>query len=137
MAERTTHLNLDPRTRDSRKIHVRAARWYATVELNRDKYVDAATSLGHDPELPTAFLEAVDRVRDACTDRIWYDGYPGSFSWGGGSRWVTLFVQFPYVDAAVEALRAAESIATTANSTRSPNDWPCPWMTGLLRASES
>ncbi|MCP3820320.1 ESCO1/2 family N-acetyltransferase [Streptomyces sp. A3M-1-3] len=140
MAERTTHLNPDPRTRDSRKIHVRAARWYASVELDRDAYVDTASSLGHDPELPAAFIEAVDRARDASVDRIWYDGYPGSFACGGGSRWVTLFVQFPYVEAAVEALRAAEldrdysRLHTLADRLALPvDDWLAPGERELIR----
>ncbi|QLH21838.1 GNAT family N-acetyltransferase [Streptomyces sp. Rer75] len=108
MTERTAYLDPDPRDWRTRKIRVRFHRWYATVDLDRDGYVDAATSLGRDPELSTAYKDAVDRVRDASIDRIWYDGYPGDFSWGSGPRWVTLFVQFPHVEATVEALRVAE-----------------------------
>ncbi|WP_406331748.1 hypothetical protein [Streptomyces sp. NBC_00203] len=108
MTERTTHLDPDPRDWRSRKILVRPHRWYATVELDRDGYVDTAASQGHDPELPAAYREAVDRARDAYIDRIWYDGYSGDFSWGDGPRWVTLFVPFPHVKATVEALRVAE-----------------------------
>lgn len=60
------------------------------------------------PELPTAFVEAIDRARDAFIERIWHDGYPSGFSDGQGPRWVTLFVQFPHLEATVETLRIAE-----------------------------
>ncbi|MGD3111335.1 hypothetical protein [Streptomyces sp. YGL11-2] len=108
MTERTTYLDPDPRDWRSRKICVRASRWYATVNLDRDGYVDAAISLGHAPKLPAAYTGAHDRARDASIDRIRYDGYPGGFSWGNGPRYVDLLVQFPHVEAAVEALRVAE-----------------------------
>ncbi|WP_143832085.1 hypothetical protein, partial [Nocardiopsis sp. CNR-923] len=108
MTERTTFLDPDPRDWRSRKMHVRPLRWYATVVLDRDGYVDAANARGHDAELPAAYKEAVDRALSAFTDRIWYDGYPGDFSYGDGPRWVTLFVPYPHVEAAVKALRAAE-----------------------------
>lgn len=71
MTERTTYLDRDPCHWRSRKIRVRASRWYATVVLDRDSYVDAATSLGHDPELPDAYREALDRAWEASTERIW------------------------------------------------------------------
>ncbi|MGA5559752.1 GNAT family N-acetyltransferase [Streptomyces platensis] len=108
MTERTIYLDPDPRDWRSRKICVRATRWYAKIGLDRDGYVDSTSSRRDDPELPTAYTEAVDRARDASIDRIWYDGFPGSFSCGNGPRWVDLFVQFPHVEATVEALRLAE-----------------------------
>ncbi|MEU9970734.1 hypothetical protein [Streptomyces malaysiensis] len=46
MTERTIYLDRDPNNWRSRKIHVQASRWYATIVLDRDNYVDAATSLG-------------------------------------------------------------------------------------------
>ncbi len=45
MTERTMYLDRDPRDWRCRKIDVWASRWYATVTLDRDSYVDAATSL--------------------------------------------------------------------------------------------
>ncbi|MFF4490984.1 GNAT family N-acetyltransferase [Streptomyces sp. NPDC001544] len=108
MTPRTTHLDPDLRGWRSRKIRVQYYRWYATVEVDRDGYVDTAPSLGHDPELPATYREAADTARSAAIDRIYYDGYPGNFSWTNGSRWVTLFVPFPHVEATVEALRVAE-----------------------------
>ncbi|WP_329112135.1 hypothetical protein [Streptomyces sp. NBC_01353] len=108
MTERTTYLDPDPRDWRSRKIGVRASRWYSTVTLDRDGYVDAANSRGDDSQLPAAYEEAVERARNASIDRIWCDGYPGEFWFAGGPRWVTLYVQFPHVEAAVEALRLAE-----------------------------
>lgn len=79
MTERTTYLDRDPSDWRSRTIRVRASRWYATVVLDRDSYVDAATSLAHDSDLPDAYAKAVDTARDASIDRIGYDGYPGNF----------------------------------------------------------
>ncbi|MFD9393005.1 GNAT family N-acetyltransferase [Streptomyces sp. NPDC060000] len=108
MTERTIYLDRNARPSESRKITVRAYRWYASVELDRDNYVDATTTRGQEPELPSAYKEALDRVRLASTDRIWYDGYPGSFSWGEGARWITLPVQFSQVEATIQALRLAE-----------------------------
>ncbi|MEU6221100.1 hypothetical protein ABZ845_26865 [Streptomyces sp. NPDC047022] len=108
MTERTIYLDPDRRDPRSRRVSIRALRWYATVTLDRDGYVDAQTSLGHDVELPAAYCVAVDEVREAAVDRIWYDGYPGEFWWGNGPRWVTVHVSFPHVEETVEALRAAE-----------------------------
>jgi GNAT superfamily N-acetyltransferase len=140
MTERTTYLDPDPRDWRSRKIRVRPHRWYATVELDRDGYVDTATSQGHDPELPAAYSEAVARARDAYIDRIWYDGYSGDFSWGNGPRWVTLFVPFPHVEATVEALRSAEldhdysRLHALADSLALPvDDWLAPGERELIR----
>ncbi|MFD4864604.1 GNAT family N-acetyltransferase [Streptomyces sp. NPDC058412] len=108
MTERTIHLDPEPRDWRSRKIRVRPSRWYATVELDRDGYVTAERSRGRVRELPAAYVDAVHRVRSASIDCIWYDGYSEGFSWGGEPGWVTLFVQFPHVEAAVSALRIAE-----------------------------
>ncbi|MGP8304523.1 hypothetical protein ACTPOK_42935 [Streptomyces inhibens] len=94
MTERIAYLDPDPRNPRSRKIRVQASRWYATVELDRDGHVDAATLLGHDSELPAAFIEAVGRARDASIDRTWCDDYSGYVMSGDGPSWVTLGVQF-------------------------------------------
>ncbi|MGW5099196.1 GNAT family N-acetyltransferase [Streptomyces sp. NPDC004100] len=107
MTERTIYLDPDTR-RLSRKINVRAHRWYATVEVDRDNYVDAATARGQEAELPSAYKEALDRVRLASTDRIWCDGYPGDFSWAESARWITVPTQFSQVEPTIEALRVAE-----------------------------
>ncbi|WP_405389600.1 GNAT family N-acetyltransferase [Streptomyces sp. NBC_01102] len=140
MTERTTYLDSGPRDRHARKIKVRASRWYATVELDRDEYVYVATSRGHDAALPAAFTEAVDRLRDAAVDRIWYDGYPRGFSYGTGPSSVILFVQFRYVDAAVAALRAAEldrdygELHALADRLTLPvDDWLAPGERELVR----
>ncbi|WP_411084513.1 GNAT family N-acetyltransferase [Streptomyces sp. cmx-18-6] len=108
MTERTICLDADPRDWRSRKIGVRPSRWYATVELDRDGYVDAATARGDSAELPAAYDEAVDRVRSAAVDRLWYEGYTGDFVWTSGPRWITLCAPYPEVEAAIEGLRVAE-----------------------------
>ncbi|MBV9025118.1 MAG: GNAT family N-acetyltransferase [Streptomycetaceae bacterium] len=140
MTERTTYLDPDPRDWRSRKIRVRASHWYATVELDRDGYVDAATSRGHDPELPADYREAVGRVRDASIDRIWYNGYPGDFFGADGPHWVTLNVPFPHVEATVEGLRVAEldhdyhSLHALADRLALPvEDWLAPGERELIR----
>lgn len=79
MSERTGHLDTGPRDWHCRKIHIRAHRWYARVELDRDGYVDAVSSRGGTAELPTAFTDAVEQVQAPAVDRFWYDGYPGGF----------------------------------------------------------
>jgi len=106
VTERRIYLDSDRRSPSARKITVRATRWYAVVEVDRDGYVDAMT--GREAVLPPAYTEAIDRVREASIDRIWCDGYEGGFSWGKGPRWITLYVQFPHVEVTVEALRSAE-----------------------------
>ncbi|CAM5469320.1 ESCO1/2 family N-acetyltransferase [Streptomyces viridifaciens] len=108
MTERTIYLDPDRHDPSSRRINVRAHRWYATVELDRDGYVDALTRRGDSPDLPTAYTEAVTRAQNTSIDRIWYDGYPGSFSWGSGPCWITLPAPLTQVRAAIEALRSAE-----------------------------
>lgn len=108
MTERTIRLDPDPRDPNCRKIRVSASRWYATVTLDRDNYVDAANSLGEDPELPAQYREALERADNASADRIWFDGYTGGFFTGNGPRFVTLVAQFSHVDEMVEALRSAE-----------------------------
>ncbi|MEU2374366.1 GNAT family N-acetyltransferase [Streptomyces misionensis] len=140
MTERTIYLDPDPRDPRTRRILVRADRWYAVVELDRDGYVDATTSRGQEPELPTAYRAAVDKVREASSDRIWYDGYPGDFWWTNGSRWVTMNVPFRHVESAVEALREAElkgdysRLHTLADSLALPVDeWLAPGERELIR----
>ncbi|WP_435107188.1 GNAT family N-acetyltransferase [Nocardiopsis synnemataformans] len=140
MTERTTFLDPDPRDWRSRKIHVRPFRWYATVELDRDGYVDAENARGDGADLPAAYKEAVGRALSVSMDRIWYDGYPGSFSYGDGSRWVTLFVPFPHVEAALEALRVAEldhdysKLHALADRLALPiDDWLAPGERELVR----
>ncbi|MFF7702879.1 GNAT family N-acetyltransferase [Streptomyces lydicus] len=140
MTERTIYLDPDPHDWRCRRIRVHASRWYATISLDRDGYVDATSSRGDTPELPAAYTEAVDRVREASTDRIWFDGYPGSFSWGNGPRWVNLFAPFPHVEATVEALRLAEldrdysSLHALADRLVLPiDDWLAPGERELVR----
>ncbi|MGA5315093.1 GNAT family N-acetyltransferase [Streptomyces pseudogriseolus] len=107
------------------------------IETN---YVDAVAAQGPDPELPSDYTEALDCVRRAFHDRIWYDGYPGGFSWGGGSRWITLSVPFSQVENTVEALRAAElnydydKLRTLADGLMLPfADWLAPGERELVR----
>ncbi|MFD0410458.1 GNAT family N-acetyltransferase [Kitasatospora sp. NPDC127116] len=108
MTERTIYLDPDRRDPGSRKISVRAHRWYATVELDRDGYADALTWRGDPPDLPAAYTEAIARMQNTSVDRLRYDGYLGMLSWGDGPRWVSLTVPFAQVEAAVEALCSAE-----------------------------
>ncbi|WP_031149220.1 hypothetical protein [Streptomyces xanthophaeus] len=136
MTERTIYLDPDRRDPSSRRIGVRAFRWYAKVELDRDGYVDALTSRGYDFELPAAYEEAVERARGACIERIRCDGYPGELWFVGGPRWVTLHVQFPQVEAVVEALRLAE-IDHDYSELHALADWRFQSMTGSLPASGS
>lgn len=140
MTERTTYLDPDHGDWHSRKIRVRAYRWYATVELDRDGYVDAQRSLGHDPELPSTYREAIDRTCKASIDCIWYDGYPGDFAWGAGPSFVSLIVPFRHVEAAVEALREAEldhdysKLHALADRLKLPvDDWLAPGERELVR----
>ncbi|MBK3567078.1 hypothetical protein [Streptomyces sp. MBT62] len=83
--------------------------WYATVELDRDAYIH----------------------------RIWYDGYSGDSSWGGGPHRVTLFVPFPHVKATVEALRVAELDYDFSRFHALADRLALPSMAGLLPASGS
>jgi GNAT superfamily N-acetyltransferase len=140
MTEQTTFLDPAPRDWRSRKLQVQPSRWYASVELNRDGYVDAENARGYDSALPAVYENAVDRVRSAGMDRIWYDGYPGSFYYGNGSRWVTLFVPFPHVEAALKALRVAELDhdysklhALAARMALPIDDWLAPGERELVR----
>ncbi|MET9107118.1 GNAT family N-acetyltransferase [Streptomyces zhihengii] len=107
MSERTIHLDADRRNWRCRKIHVRPHRWHASVELDRDGYVDAAESRGETAEFPPAYSRTVEKVRDAAVDRLWFAGYPGTFFWNSGARQVTLPVPYAEVEAAVQALRVA------------------------------
>ncbi|MFB6628143.1 GNAT family N-acetyltransferase [Streptomyces sp. NPDC056374] len=140
MSERTIHLDADPRDWRSRKIRVRPTRWYARVELDRDGYVDAASSRGHEAELPDLYTSAVEKVQAVAVDRIWYDGYPGDFTWSSGSRWVTLLVPYTEVATAVEALRTAEldhdygGLESLAGRLALPvDDWLAPGERELVR----
>jgi GNAT superfamily N-acetyltransferase len=140
MTERPIYLDPDPRNPRSRKILVRASRWYATVVLDREGHVDAAFPQGHDPELPAAYREAVDRMRGSSIDRIWYDGYRGGFTWGDGPRRVTLYVQFPHVEATIQGLRVAEldhdysTLHALADQLALPvDDWLAPGERELIR----
>ncbi|MFF0451112.1 GNAT family N-acetyltransferase [Streptomyces sp. NPDC004609] len=108
MSERTIYLDANPRDWRCRKIQVRPHRWYARVNLDRDGYVDAASSADREVELPDLFTEAVETVQMAAADRLRYEGYWGGFVWGSGPRWVALPVPYAEVEAAVTALRAAE-----------------------------
>ncbi|MFF0204795.1 GNAT family N-acetyltransferase [Streptomyces sp. NPDC005017] len=108
MTERTIHLVADASSRDTRKFRVRALRWFATVQLDRDEYVDAQSSRGREPTLPADYIEAVDRARYAAIDRIRYEGYRGAIFFGNGPRWIDLCARFRDVEATVEAWRTAE-----------------------------
>jgi GNAT superfamily N-acetyltransferase len=108
MTERSIHLVTDASSRDTRKIHVRPSRQFATVQLDRDSYVDAESPRGEERDLPADYLAALDRARDAAMNRIRYEGYRGAFYWGNGPRWIDLCARFRDVEATVEALRAAE-----------------------------
>ncbi|WP_055711797.1 GNAT family N-acetyltransferase [Streptomyces torulosus] len=108
MTERTFHLVADPSSRDTRKVRVRASRWFATVQLDRDSYVDAVAARGDEIDLPADYVEAVDKARDAAMDCIRYDGYRGPFYFGRGPRWIDLCARFRDVEATVDALRVAE-----------------------------
>ncbi|WP_433464105.1 hypothetical protein [Spirillospora sp. CA-128828] len=107
MAAHVVYLDPPPHSWRSRKISIRPARWYVVVELDRDGYVD---TLDGDAEkaLPPGFVDAAERLRSACIERIWLDGYSGGFTYGDDDRSVTLFVQYTYADDTVEALCAAE-----------------------------
>ncbi|RSM44504.1 hypothetical protein DMB66_52290 [Actinoplanes sp. ATCC 53533] len=110
----STQVWLDPptpgRRRAARRIEIRLGRWFATVELNRDDYVDHARSQGRDDdvEISPEFKEALERCADAACDHLWVSGYPGGFIGGTGPHFVTLPVPFAFADEACEALRAAE-----------------------------
>ncbi|MEV1009850.1 GNAT family N-acetyltransferase [Streptomyces sp. NPDC049881] len=143
MAERTIFLDPDRHDPRSRKIHVRAYRWFTTVGLDRDAYVDATTSRGGASELPTAYSDAFNRAQNSSTDRIWYDGYPGSFFWSSGPRWLTLYVPFPYIETAIKALRVAEldhdysGLHAFADRLALPiDDWLAPGERELTRGTD-
>ncbi|WP_158697271.1 GNAT family N-acetyltransferase [Streptomyces hokutonensis] len=108
MTERTIHLVADASSRDTRKFRVRASRWFANVQLDRDGYFDTESLQGREPSLPADYIEAVDRARYAAMDRIRYEGNRGAFHFGNGPRWVDLCARFRDVEATVKALRTAE-----------------------------
>lgn len=140
MSDRTIYLDPDPHDRRSRRIHVRPSRWFAAVELDREEYASAEARRGHDSELSVAYLQAVTKVRRAFMDRIWLGGYPGSFFYGGDSYRIDLFVQFPYVEETITALRAAEldndysKLHALADRVALPiDDWLAPGERELVR----
>lgn len=140
MTERRIYLDADRHASSSRKINIRAHRWYVTVELDRDGYVDAAKRRGDSPELPAAYSEAVTRAQNSSVDRLRYDGYLGMLSWSSGPSWVSLTVPFAHVGAAVEALRGAElrhdyiGLHALANRLALPiEDWLAPGERELVR----
>ncbi|MFJ4672792.1 GNAT family N-acetyltransferase [Kitasatospora purpeofusca] len=98
----------DDRSWRGRTITVRPSRWYASVVLDRDGFVDTLHTRGDDPELATDFIEAAERFNDRATNRIWYEGYSGDFFTGASARSVRLFTPFTHVEAVREALRTAE-----------------------------
>lgn len=121
MSEGTLFLDEPPDSWRSRRITVEPKRRYAEVVLDRDGYVlahrgEASVDLSQD------YVDAISQVQSACADRIWLDGYSGGFSHAKGPEYVDLPVPYPYVDAAVEALRAAEAEAD---------------LSGLLRLAKS
>ncbi|WP_411144906.1 GNAT family N-acetyltransferase [Streptomyces sp. x-80] len=140
MTEQTVYLDPPPYNWRTRKIEVRPSRWYATVQLNRDGYAEVARRQGLDPELPSAYQEAIDAARGAAIDRLRYDGSSDSFSWSNGPSWVTLFVPFRQVKAAVEALHVAElnhdygAARALADQLALPvDDWLAPGERELIR----
>ncbi|MEU1099526.1 GNAT family N-acetyltransferase [Streptomyces tibetensis] len=140
MTERAIYLDPPPYDWRSRKIQVRPSRWYATVQLDRDGHADVVRRQGIDPELPADYSEAVDAARSVAIDRIWYDGSSDSFSWGNGPGWVTLFVPFRQVEAAVKALQVAEldhdyeMLRAIADRLALPvDDWLAPGERELVR----
>nr|WP_157554193.1 GNAT family N-acetyltransferase [Herbidospora sakaeratensis] len=143
MTERTIYLDRDRHKLRTRKIHVRAYRWYAAVELDREGYFDDLSSRGDSADLPTAFTEAVARVQSTSMDRIWYDGYPGDFTWSDGPSWISLPVPFAQVGAAVEALSSAElhrdysGLHALADQLALPiEDWLAPGERELIRGDD-
>ncbi|MFJ2626943.1 GNAT family N-acetyltransferase [Streptomyces sp. NPDC087532] len=140
MTERTVYLDPDPYDWRSRKIHIRPHRWYAKVRLDRDGYADVRRRQGLDFELPSAYAEAVNEANSAAIDRIRYDGNSDTFVWSCGPEWVSLFVPFRHVEAAVEALRAAElnhdygMLRALAERLALPiDDWLAPGERELIR----
>ncbi|MEU6719601.1 GNAT family N-acetyltransferase [Nonomuraea sp. NPDC046802] len=143
MTKRTIYLDHDRRDRRTRKIHVRAYRWYATAELNRDGYADYLISRGDSADLPTAYTEAVAKAENTSIDRIWYDGYPDGFMSINGPRCIILPVPYAQIETAVEALRSAElhhdysGLHTLADQLALPvEDWLAPGERELIRGAD-
>lgn len=104
---RTIYLD-DQHAPDARKIDVRGGgRRYKEVVLDRDDYLWHNGTQDATRVVP-AYREAIEYAEDRLIDRIWYDGYDGGFAYGVGDHYVTLYAPHAHVDAAVEALRAAE-----------------------------
>lgn len=105
---RTVYLD-DRHARDAREIQVRSGgRHYEEIVLNRDNYLWHNGATDASRAVPTAFLEAAEHARTWLIDRIWYAGYDGGFTYGTGDHYVYLYAPHAHVDAAVEALCAAE-----------------------------
>ncbi|MFD4723168.1 hypothetical protein ACFWOY_32475 [Streptomyces sp. NPDC058423] len=107
----TTHtIYLDDRhATDARKIKIRdGSRHYKEIVLDRDNYLWHEGCKAESRAVPTAFLDAAEYARDRLIDRIWYGGYEGGFVYGKGDLYVYLYAPHAYIEAAVEALRAAE-----------------------------
>lgn len=105
---RTIYLD-DRHAGDARKIDVRGGgRHYKEIVLNRDNYLWHNGTKDATRAVPTAYRDAVEYAQDRLIDRIWYGGYDGGFAYGKGDHYVTLYAPHDHVDAAVEALRAAE-----------------------------
>ncbi|MFD7586479.1 GNAT family N-acetyltransferase [Kitasatospora sp. NPDC059811] len=133
----------DDRSWRGRTISVRPARWYASVRLERDGYVDTLTARDEDPSLAAGFAEAAERFNDQATTRIWYDGYPGSFLSSTGARGVTLYTPFTYMESAREALRMAElhhdyaALHSLSDELALPlDDWLRPGERELVRGTD-
>ncbi|MDX3708787.1 hypothetical protein PV733_07335 [Streptomyces europaeiscabiei] len=105
---RTIYLD-DRHDPDTRKIQVRGnSRRYKEIVLDRVNYLWPNAVKDESRAVPTAFLDAAEYAHDRLIDRIWYEGYDGGFTSVKGDQYVTLFAPHAHVDAAVEALCAAE-----------------------------
>lgn len=97
------------RAPDARKIQVRSgSRYHKEVVLDRYDYLWPDTGKDESRAAPAAFMDAVEYTRAQLIDRIWYAGHEGGFFYGAGDGFVNLYAPHAHVDAAVEALRAAE-----------------------------
>jgi hypothetical protein len=93
----------------ARKIQVRSgSRYYKEIVLDRDNYVWHNSAKDESRAVPTAFQAAAEYAQERLIDRIWYAGCEDGFTYGKGDHYVYLYAPRDHVDAAVEALRAAE-----------------------------
>jgi translation initiation factor IF-1 len=140
---RTIYLD-DRRARGGREIHVRSGgRHYQEIVLNRDSYLWHNGAKDASRAVPAAFLDAVEYARTQLIDRIWYAGYDGGFSYGIGDSYVYIYTPHAHVDAAVEALRAAELHAnyqplhTLGDAVKVPYEqWLAPGERVLVRGTD-